>query len=115
MIQWHIDYTSAFGPEEDLTADLITKRLLMLCIGAMVTPAMALTHLMFNLFSAETTDLIPELRDEVLSSLEHHHGEWSIGALNRMSKLDSAIKESLRISCFGTRVCARRVRITRHR
>lgn len=109
MLQWHIDYTRTFSPEDELTADLITKRILLFTIGAMVTPAMGLTHLVFNLFSADTPDLIDELRDEILTVMQQYQGQWSIEALNKMCKLDSAIKESLRISCFGTRVCARRV------
>jgi hypothetical protein len=70
-----------------------------------------MTHLLFDLYSFPPSALlIPELRDEVLEVLKANDGTWTIGGLNKMVKLDSAIRESMRLSCFGTRGCTRKVR-----
>lgn len=78
-------------------------------VGALVTSAGALTHLMYDLYSTSDIDsFVEELRAEMLQALEEE-GEWNMRALNKLPKLDSAIKESLRISVFSTRVCGRKV------
>jgi hypothetical protein len=90
---------------------LVSRRLILFNVAAVITTAAALTHLIFDLYSMPGIDeFVKELRGEIRRVLEEA-GEWNMRGLNKLVKLDSAIKESMRISSFSTRICARKVSI----
>ncbi|KAH0555795.1 hypothetical protein GP486_006259 [Trichoglossum hirsutum] len=92
------------------TPAYLSYRLMLFSLAAVQTVSAATTHLLFDLYSyPPSASLIPELRDEVLEVLKEDGGNWTMRGLNKMVKLDSAIRESMRLSCFGTRGCTRRV------
>jgi len=109
ILKWHIEYAETQSDPGEFTTDMISRRLLLFNVAASITTAAALTHLIFDLFSMPGIDeLVKELRAEIRQVLEEE-GEWNMRGLNKLVKLDSAIKESMRISSFSTRVCARKV------
>lgn len=109
ILQWHVQYAAGTSDPEEFDADMICKRLMLFNVGSVVTTAGALAHLISDLFSlSNIEEVIEELRAEICQVLEEEK-EWNMRGLNRLVKLDSAIKESLRISAFSTRICARKV------
>jgi cytochrome P450 len=110
ILEWHIEYAKTQSDPGELTTDMISRRLMLFNVAAVITTAAALTHLIFDLYSVPRIDeLVKELRAEIRQVLEEEEGEWNMRGLNKMVKLDSAIKESMRISSFSTRVCNRKV------
>jgi hypothetical protein len=76
--------------------------------AAIVSTAAALTHLITDLYTMPGIDHIcTELRHEIRTVLEEEGGKWTMRGLNKMVKLDSAVKESMRLSSNGTSICAR--------
>ena len=113
ILEWHIEYVRNQSDPGELTTDIISRRLMLFNVAAVVTTAAALTHLIFDLYSVPgIDDLVKELREEIHQVLENEGGEWNMRGLNKLGKLDSVIKESMRISSFSTRVCARKVSIS---
>ena len=97
-------------PQEQTPA-FLSYRLLLFNHAVVQVISIATTHLLFDLYSfPPSASLIPELRGEILEVLRAEGGVWTLHGLNKMVKLDSAIRESMRLSCFGTRGCTRKVR-----
>jgi hypothetical protein len=111
-VQWHINRSMTLPDPREQTPAFLSYRLMLFSLAAVQTVSAAATHLLFDLYSfPPSASLIPELRDEVLEVLKADDGAWTFGGLNKMVKLDSAIRESMRLSCFGTRGCTRKVRL----
>jgi len=92
------------------TPDALASLLLPISLAAVQVTSAVTTHLLFDLYSfPDSASLIPELRHEVLEALKAEGGAWTMNGLNRMVKLDSAVKESMRLSCLGTKSCVRKV------
>jgi len=80
-------------------------------VATVIAPTAALTHLMYDLYSMPgINEFAGELRDEIHRALEQE-GEWNMRVLNKLVKMDSAIKGNMRISPFSTRACARKASI----
>jgi hypothetical protein len=110
VLQWLIEHAKTLPDRREMTPELLSYRVLLFNIASVITVAVAATHLLFDLYSMpECLAVISELRDEVSGVLNEEGGAWTREGLNKMVKLDSAIKESLRISNFSTRICARKV------
>jgi cytochrome P450 len=59
----------------------------------------AVTNAFLDLFhSPDAADFVKELRNECDTVLAAHSGKWSKAALNGIVLVDSAIKESMRLS-----------------
>jgi cytochrome P450 len=59
----------------------------------------AVTNAFLDLFhSPDAADFVRELRKECDRVLAAHDGKWSKAALNELVLVDSAIKESMRLS-----------------
>lgn len=111
ILQWHAEYAHTQADPEEFTADRISKRLMVFNTAAVVSTAAALTHLITDLYTMpEAASVCEELREEISRVLKEEKGVLSMRGLNRMVKLDSAVKESLRLSSNGTGICARVVR-----
>lgn len=110
ILQWHVEYARAQTDPEEFTADRISRRLMVLHTAAIAGTAAALTHLITDLYTMPGVENVcEELRDEIRMVLSEEEGEWNIRGLNKMVKLDSAVKESMRLSSNGTGICARDV------
>ncbi|KIL61336.1 hypothetical protein M378DRAFT_166987 [Amanita muscaria Koide BX008] len=94
-ISWIIEYSN---PEQSNAQRIRTMVLSMLLINftAIHTTTMALTHVLYDL--ATRPEYVQPMRDEVEVMIQEEG--WSKSAIGKMRKLDSFIKESLRLSNF---------------
>jgi cytochrome P450 len=73
--------------------------LLLLEFVSLSTSSVVLTHVIFDLASSNK-EYIDELRDEIASVLAANNGEWNKRSMAAMVKLDSTMRESLRLNSF---------------
>lgn len=66
---------------------------------AVHTTSIAITNTVFDLYSSsDAPDFIDGLRQECDQALSAHGGKWTKAAVDQLNKVDSAIKESMRLS-----------------
>jgi hypothetical protein len=79
----------------------IALRLMALNFAAIHTSTFTATNILFDLFSTPPeASYVEELRQEIEQVLAENYGKWNKNALAKLVKVDSAIRESLRISTF---------------
>ena len=83
----------------------ISSRLLALNFVAVHTSNHALVNGLVDIISppASTEGVFEELRAEAEAVFQQHNGEWSKSAIGWLIKIDSALRESLRVSTFKAR------------
>ncbi|KAF5385143.1 hypothetical protein D9615_001366 [Tricholomella constricta] len=74
----------------------ITHSILALNLQAVPTTSLTFTHALYHLASASSSDVVQPMRDEIEAVLRQEG--WTLNALERMRKVDSFLKESMRIS-----------------
>nr|POE56583.1 ent-kaurene oxidase [Quercus suber] len=80
----------------------LCRRLLVLNMVAIHTTSMVTTNTLLDLFSsAHAADYVSGLREEVQRVLSESGGAWSKNAINDMLRVDSTIRETMRISTLG--------------
>ncbi|KAK7946090.1 uncharacterized protein PG986_010411 [Apiospora aurea] len=100
-IQWIIE-RSAKGDPSDLEPNIIAQRLLILQLVSIYTTTYALSNILVNLYSSESKDdFIAGLRSECDRVAAGHNGLSSKEAIDQLYRLDSTVRESLRISPFS--------------
>ncbi|KAI1179304.1 cytochrome P450 [Nemania sp. FL0916] len=100
-IQWMIQ-KSARGDPSNLKPDVIAQRLLILQISSIYTTTLALAHIIVNLYGSESRDdFIAGLRAECERVAAEHQGLSTKEAIDKLYRMDSAIRESLRLSPFS--------------
>jgi cytochrome P450 len=77
--------------------DLLIARMFHLVVSAVHTSSQTFLDLLYDL--ALRPDVMEELQQEIYMELTREGG-WSMSAFNRMTKLDSFIKESARFRPF---------------
>ncbi|KAJ7600410.1 cytochrome P450 [Mycena floridula] len=95
MLTWLIEQTKD-RPERRTIQDL-SRRVLLGNLGAIHTTTMAVTSALYAL--AERPDLVASLREEIESVIGHEG--WSKASLGHLTKLDSFIRESNRLTQAG--------------
>lgn len=86
------------GPQE-LDPNLITLRLLVWNILSIHTLGMTITTTLLDLCSApECDEYVAGLREECARIFAQHDGIWTDDALKKLVRVDSAIRESMRVS-----------------
>ncbi|GKT86392.1 LOW QUALITY PROTEIN: cytochrome P450 [Colletotrichum tofieldiae] len=93
MLQWILNAQTKFGELSD--RDLAMAQL-GISFAAIHTTTMTTTNAMYWL--AAKPELIPMLRDDVQQALLGSGGDFTSGALQNMKKLDSFLKEVMRLS-----------------
>ncbi|KZT08274.1 cytochrome P450 [Laetiporus sulphureus 93-53] len=101
MLQWCID--TAQGEERTVRA--LTLRILASNTGAIHTSTMCMTHALFYL--AAHPQYVAPLRAEVESTLQQ--GGWTKESIRKMRRLESFLKEVLRLTGVGSRAMNRKV------
>jgi len=96
---------------QERSAPALAYRLLLLNFGAISTSALTATNVVFDIISAPSSqDIIAALRDEASNVLRESNGIWTKASVAKLHRLDSVIRESLRVSGFGGSGLARRVK-----
>lgn len=87
---------------QQLREDVLVRRLLVLNMVAIHTTSIVTTNTILDLYSSpHKEEYLAGLREEVERVLREAGGEFSKNAINSMYRVDSAIRESMRISHLG--------------
>ena len=91
----------AEGRHDELTPDIISRRLMPVNFAAIHTTALTITCAIFDLLSSPYSPAWLEgIREEAERVLGEEGGQWTKNGLARCHRSDSAIKESMRLSNF---------------
>jgi len=101
FLQWSIAQAKTHHDSRMAKPSTLAGRILMVNFGAIHTTSFTITHAIFDLFSSKQ-EYVEELREEISSILSEHGGEWNKKALAQMEKLDSIVRESLRLNMVST-------------
>lgn len=97
--------------DDERSVYALAYRVVLLNFAAITTSTIMATNALLDIFSAPNSEfLIATLREEASDVLREHNGEWTKAALAKLYRLDSAIRESARVSGVGGTSMARRVR-----
>ena len=109
-LTWHIELALAEGNTKELEPDMISRYLMPINFAAIHTTTFTMTTALFNLLSSDPKKrYVEQLREEAEHVLAEAGGVWTKQALNKMVKTDSALRESIRLSNFGSKGCLRKV------
>lgn len=101
FLGWSIPQAKAHHDPRMAEPATLAGRVLMLNFGAIHTTSFTITHAIFDLFSS-TQETVDELRKEISDVLAGHGGDWNKKAMQQMEKLDSLVRESLRLNMAST-------------
>ena len=109
-ISWHISLAMAEGRHDELTPDMISRRLMPVNFAAIHTTALTITSAIFDLLSSpHSLEWLEGIREEAERVLAEEGGQWTKTGLARCHRSDSAIRESMRLSNFMTLNVVRKV------
>ncbi|QKX59125.1 uncharacterized protein TRUGW13939_06256 [Talaromyces rugulosus] len=89
------------------TPDYLSRRIMALNFASIHTTTLTTCNLLLDIFSDRTTASL--LRDESLVSSASWNTTWNRGRLNQMLRLDSALRESLRLWGLVAKAMSRKV------
>ncbi|KAI0398830.1 putative cytochrome P450 [Xylaria palmicola] len=97
FLQWSIQQAKAAGDPYMWRSTVLADRILIVNFAAIHTTSFTSTEALLDLVSSKA-EYLDEIREEITSVLAAHGGQWNKRALSQLEKLDSAIRESARIS-----------------
>lgn len=96
---WHIKEVE-LDPVEN-TPQKIANRIMTINFAAIHTSTFTATNILFDLYSSPLVDTyVKEIRQEVEQALLENGRKWDKNTIAKLIKIDSAVRESLRISSF---------------
>ncbi|KAI1412108.1 cytochrome P450 [Hypoxylon sp. FL1857] len=100
-LQWMIQKSARSDPD-NLKPDVIAQRLLVLQISSIYTTTLALSHILVNLYGSNSKDdFVAGLLSECERVAAEHEGLSTKQAIDKLYRMDSTIRESLRLSPFS--------------
>jgi cytochrome P450 len=110
-IQWALHYAFSHDDPAERTPEMITKRLTVLSFAAIQSSVITITNVMFDIASSPRCESIQaSIREEIVSVTNEKSGEeWKKASLAGMIRLDSAIRESMRLWGFISRGVMKKV------
>ncbi|KKY14227.1 putative cytochrome p450 [Diplodia seriata] len=93
LLQWTVDGAAKFGLDAEWK---VVRAYLGFVFAAVHSTTVVATNVLFNL-AAMPPEVTAELRDEMAAALDRHGGVMTFDALQDMPKLDSFMKETLRL------------------
>lgn len=103
FLQWSINdaRTRLSDKPKELSLHMLVGRLLAVNFAAIHTSTFAITNVIFDLASSDPSlNYLEQLREEAASILAEDNGIWTKKGLSKMHKIDSALRESLRLGSF---------------
>ncbi|KAL3418560.1 cytochrome P450 [Phlyctema vagabunda] len=101
FLSWHIQNLDQEPDQSERTPTKIAHRIMVVNFAAIHTSTFAATNILFDIFSTDPEErIVEQLREEPEQVLSQHGGQWSKESLAKLVKIDSAIRESMRISTF---------------
>ncbi|MCJ1435851.1 hypothetical protein MMC27_005227 [Xylographa pallens] len=109
-IQWAINDTMDHPDPYERSPEMISKRLAVLQFAAIITSIITMTNTLFDLVSSPMfSEYWADLREEVEGVLAEEAGFWTHHGTTKMVRMDSAIKESLRMGGVVSRGLMKKV------
>jgi cytochrome P450 len=113
-LSWHIRLAQKEGNMAELKPEMVSRRLMPINFGAIHTTVFTITNCLFDLLAAPMDDTmksrpIEVIREEALGEYKNCQGQWSKSSMSHLVHIDSAIRESMRVSGFVTRGLQRKV------
>jgi cytochrome P450 len=107
-IEWAITHAESHWDPEELSPSVIARRLACLCFAAIQSSVISLTNTLFDVASSpDCAAWLDAMRAEAQREIDAAAGRpsspWSKAALARMSHIDSALRESMRLHGFVAR------------
>lgn len=101
FITWAVTHAVQASDPAERTPELICKRTMTTNFAAIHTSTTTTTNLLVDLLSSDPKlGYVESLASEVEAINRSHHGDWSKAALAAMMRVDSALRESMRVSGF---------------
>ncbi|KAI1173444.1 putative cytochrome P450 [Nemania sp. FL0916] len=97
FLQWSVQQAKAAGDPFMWRKTVLADRILMVNFAAIHTTSFTSTEALLDLVSSKA-EYLEEIRQEIISVLAAHGGQWDKRALGQLEGLDSAIRESARFS-----------------
>jgi len=111
FITWMIRESFKRKTDDERSVYALAYRVVLLNFAAIITTTIMATNGLLDIFSAHNSEyLITALREEASAVFREHNGEWTKSAVAKLYRLDSAIRESARVSGVGGTSMARKVR-----
>jgi cytochrome P450 len=107
-ITWHIKTAAAENNLPSLKPERIASSLMPLNFATLHTTTLTLTSLLFDIFSSDPS-VATLLREEAETVYASNNNTWDKQSLSRLIRMDSAIRESMRLNTIGARVMIRKV------
>ena len=109
-LQWMVEKAVEMGNTVELDPDRLTRRLMRLNMVAIHTTSVTITNALLDLYSSPKVDeIVAALREECQRVLKQSNGQWNKTAVNELYRVDSTIKESMRVSSLGITGLMRKV------
>jgi cytochrome P450 len=110
-IQWALHDAFSNDDPAERTPEMITKRLAVLSFAAIQSSVITITNAVFDISSSPRSDEVQQaLREEVQDVTSERKGqEWKRSSLASMIRLDSALRESMRLWGFISRGVMKKV------
>lgn len=104
-VEWALHDAYSHSDLQERTPEMITKRLSVLSFAAIQSSVITITNVLFDIASSPScADIQQSLRDEVKQVTAEHQGtEWTRASLACMHRVDSALRESMRLWGFLSR------------
>lgn len=101
-MQWLIEDCFRRGDSFELDPTILCRRLLRLNMAAIHTTSISITNVLLDLCTLpDASSVVEGLREECKRVLSAHEGVWSKAAIGELHRVDSTIKESMRLRSFG--------------
>lgn len=101
-MQWLIEDCFQRGDSFELDPTILCRRLLRLNMAAIHTTSISITNVLLDLYTLpDASSVVEGLREECKRVLSAHEGVWSKAAIGELHRVDSTIKESMRLRSFG--------------
>ena len=101
LVTWSIVEAQKSPDSRELTLELLAKRTMTVNMAAIHTSTMTSTNLLVDLLSSDPKlGYLEALASEIETVSETYHDDWSKSALAAMTRTDSALRESMRVSGF---------------
>ncbi|CAL1703341.1 unnamed protein product [Somion occarium] len=111
FITWMVRESFKRNTEDERSVYALAYRIVLLQFAAITTTTITSTNALLDIWSAPNAEEVVEfLREEATRVLAEHNGEWSKAALAKLYRLDSAVRESSRVSGIGGTALARKVK-----
>ncbi|KAJ7753620.1 cytochrome P450 [Mycena maculata] len=111
FITWMVRESFKRNTEDETSVYSLAYRIVVLNFGAISTTTITVTNAILDIWSSPASqNVVSILREEAERVFAEHNGEWTKAAVGKLYRLDSAIRESSRVSAIGGVSLARRTK-----